>query len=167
MNIVIQCAGSKRANAGRMQRMDGTPVMFVAEPTYAPDTQHLYARPDDLGEEGKSWRETLLEYNESSEKNPWGLVRAADLYRPSAYSELVNRFGIDKVFILSAGWGLVRGDFRLPDYDITFSGQAEPYKRRRRTAGWADLNQLPAHTEEPVASRAARIRRAAPRKEAL
>lgn len=150
MNIVIQCAGSKRANAGRMHTNDGTPVMFVSEPAHAPESEHIFARPDDLSDTGKSWRERLLEYNQEIDKNPWVLVVAADLYRPQAYRELVNRFGIDKVFILSAGWGLVRGDFRLPDYDITFSGQAERYKRRRRTINWADFNELPLHTSEPV-----------------
>lgn len=50
--------------------------------------------------------------------------------------------GADRLFVLSAGWGLVRSDFLLPDYDITFSGSAEPYKRRRTTQCFADFNQL-------------------------
>jgi hypothetical protein len=40
---------------------------------------------------------------------------------------LVEKFGIEKVFILSAGWGLIRADFLTPNYDITFSGSAEAF----------------------------------------
>ena len=54
------------------------------------------------------------------------------LYKNSAYEYLVNQLGEDKVFILSAGWGLIPAPFLTPDYDITFSGNAEAYKRRRK-----------------------------------
>ena len=62
MNVVIQCAASKRSNAGHMRRRDGTPVMFVADPAHAPRSSDLvYARPDDLGDDGRTWRDALLE----------------------------------------------------------------------------------------------------------
>jgi len=36
MIVVIQCAASKRAGAGRLRLADGKPVMLVAEPEAAP-----------------------------------------------------------------------------------------------------------------------------------
>ena len=46
------------------------------------------------------------------------------------------------MFILSAGWGLVRADYLLPDYDITFSTQAALCNRRRRNDQYQDFNAL-------------------------
>jgi hypothetical protein len=50
-------------------------------------------------------------------------------YRPTGkpfYSLLVERFGIDNVYILSRGWGLIRGSFLTPHYDITFEDAEGP-----------------------------------------
>ncbi len=70
MNVVIQCAASKRSNAGHMRRRDGTPVMFVADQAHAPRASDLvYARPDDLGDHGRTWRAALLGYNRSPGSN--------------------------------------------------------------------------------------------------
>ena len=63
------------------------------------------------------------------------------------YDELVEAFGLGRVFILSAGWGLLAADFLTPRYDITFSSQAEPYKRRRMNDGYADLRMLPSRRD--------------------
>lgn len=46
------------------------------------------------------------------------------------------------MFILSAGWGLVRSDWLLPKYDIAFGASAEPYHRRRGIEGYQDWNAL-------------------------
>ena len=53
------------------------------------------------------------------------LVNAADLYDNPAYRNLRECFGYKSIFILSAGWGLVRGDTKIPTYNITFSSAAE------------------------------------------
>ena len=50
---------------------------------------------------------------------------AYNLYIPQnpfndVYLNLNEKFD-DRLFILSAGWGLVKANFRLPNYDITFS----------------------------------------------
>ena len=58
---------------------------------------------------------------------------------------LIRSFRAENVFILSAGWGLVRADYLLPDYNITFSKrQNVPQESRRgkRESGWSDFNQL-------------------------
>jgi hypothetical protein len=149
MIVVIQCAAKKRSEAGHLRTTDGHRVLFVADPTKAPPSSSLrYARPDDASDVGGTWRDILVEQNRSPEANPFGLCRAIDLYANPAYQQIAQRFGVERAFILSAGWGLVRGDFLLPDYDITFSTMAEAYKRRRKTDPYRDFAMLPAG--EPV-----------------
>jgi hypothetical protein len=46
---------------------------------------------------------------------------------------------VKKVFILSAGRRLIPARFRIPYYDITFSGSAEPWKRRRQDDPYEDF----------------------------
>ncbi len=144
MRVVIQCANSKVEGAGRLYTSSGEPVSFVARPDEARalNLAGTYARPDDPATgEGRSWRNLLAEYNASA-ANSLRLVQAARLYEHRAYANLVTKFGIERVFILSAGWGLVSGTFRLPHYDITFSGSAESFKRRRQTDQWHDFCHL-------------------------
>jgi hypothetical protein len=152
MKIVIQCAASKDPAAGMMKTSEGSPVLFVADPARAPvRTDAEYARPDDSAEDGHRWRDVLRLYNLQSGNNPLGLLPAWHLYRHQAYGRLVERFGEANVFILSAGWGLIRADFLTPSYDITFSAQAEPFKRRRSSDAYADFNMLEGQQDEPVA----------------
>ncbi len=152
MKIVIQCAASKDPEAGTLTTKSGTPVLFVADPARAPArTDVEYARPDDRAEHGQRWRDVLLLYNLQPGINPLGLLPAWRLYRHPAYGKLVERFGEANVFILSAGWGLIRSDFLTPAYDITFSAQAELFKRRRALDAYADFNMLEGRDAEPVA----------------
>jgi len=151
MIIVIQCAASKRADAGRLKTVNGKVVEFVANPVAAPsDPARLYARPDDLSDTGMSWRETLRNYNRDAHNNPLGLCPAYQLYNNKIYGRLADRFGVQNLYILSAGWGLIRADFFTPYYDITFSQSAEAYKRRRKTDRYDDFRMLPAATNEDI-----------------
>lgn len=151
MIVVIQCAATKDEKAGKLRAADGKPVLFVADPARAPQSSEMrYARPDDLSDYGASWRELLLRYNERQDGNPFGLLPAIDLYENSVYHRLSDAFGMEDTFILSAGWGLISGSFLTPDYDITFSQSADPYKRRRRSDLYRDLCQLPADTNETI-----------------
>jgi len=101
-----------------------------------------YCRPDDpIPSSSRTWRQELLSYNQRG-TNPDGLLRAADLYAHSVYRELVKEYGWANTFILSAGWGLVRADFLLPSYDITFSSQASACNRRRKSDRYDDFNHL-------------------------
>jgi hypothetical protein len=153
MIVVIQCAATKRQDAGYFQSESGNRILFVAAPAMAPaSTVVTYAHPDEAAEDGRSWRQHVADYDKLSE-NPFGLFRACDLYTNPAYSQLVNRFGLDRVFILSAGWGLLRADFLTPQYDITFSAAAKrnaPWKVRRLPERYHDLNQLLSSTSEPI-----------------
>lgn len=152
MIVVISCAGRKKPEAGYFRRGDGKRVMFVGNPELAPEgSGFVCARPDDPSDTGASWRERLVGYNaDHSDDNPFGLLPAGHLYADRTYSRLVDHYGLDGFYILSAGWGLIRADFLTPQYDITFSHQAKEYQRRRQGEPWCDLNCLPAETTEPV-----------------
>ncbi len=150
MKIVIQCAASKAADAGCLVDAEGRPVLFVAKPALAPHSDTCrYAHPDDLAVPGKTWRDLLVEYNASGE-NPSGLLSAYRLYRHPVYRQLVEHYGIGKVFILSAGWGLIRADFLTAKYDITFSSSVEKYKKRSKRDRYDDLCLLPNGDDEAL-----------------
>lgn len=156
MVVVIQCAGGKRADAGHMKDDAGRKVLFVADPASAPQSDSgIYKRPDDAASSGRSYRDVLEDYNRNQRAdNPLGLLPAWELYTDPAYQELADRFGVDNLYILSAGWGLVKAEYLLPKYDITFSASAKgenAYKRRRRgDCGYCDFAMLPATTSKHV-----------------
>jgi hypothetical protein len=108
------------------------------------------AADDDLSEDGIPWRESLLNYNAEPRENPLGLCPAYQLYQNKIYAGLVDRFGPKNVYILSAGWGLIRADFLTPYYDITFSPSAEAYKRRHRAECYNDFRMLPNQTDQEI-----------------
>lgn len=156
MKVVIECAALKHPDAGRWRTALGEQVLFVANPQLCVSVPAgmRYARPDDpCREKAGTWRDLLREYNERSD-NPYKLFPAAELYTPRErafhhlYRELVEAFGWDNVFILSAGWGLIRAGFLTPYYNVTFSAQAKkdkpwawrnPKDKRR---AWLDFNHL-------------------------
>ena len=151
MIVVIQCAGKKCEHAGHLQTRDGRKVVFVADPTVAPAFETcVHARPDDPSDYGGSWRDYLLRYNETPMNNPFSLLPAFELYDVKTYQTLANQVGIEKTFILSAGWGLIPASFLTPLYDITFSPKAEPLNRRGRRDVNGDLSMLPANVSEPI-----------------
>jgi hypothetical protein len=151
--IVIQCAGSKN-NWSYFRADDGTRIEFVAHPRNAPRTLGIrYAHPDDLSDDGSTWRQRILHYNVQRGGNPSSLEPAYRLYRARQYQELVDEFGPAHVFVLSAGWGLVHSDFLLPHYNITFqrpSNPAESYIWRRGNDRFQDFNQLTANRDDQV-----------------
>jgi hypothetical protein len=154
MIAIIQCAARKWPQAGYLTKKDGTKVKFVADPAKAPACDGCaYARPDDLSDAGPTWRQVLLQYNTDPGNNPLGLFRACELYQDSTYRRLADRFGAEKTYILSAGWGLIRADFLTPYYDITFTHEVKkkaPYKFRRKQDAYSDFCQLPSDTDEPI-----------------
>lgn len=150
MIAVIQCAATKRADAGCYRDRQNRPVLFVTDPSKAPASDRcVYARPDDVAEGNASWRDLLAQYNKTPLNNPFGLLAAIDLYENDVYRQLAAKVGRGSIYILSAGWGLITADFLTPAYDITFSAAADAYKRRRRTDCYRDLCMLTA-TDQPV-----------------
>lgn len=151
MTVVIQCAATKRSDCGHLRTGDGRPVLFVAHPDRAPNTgPFVYARPDDLAEDGRPWRDHLLEYNAGDGFNPYGLLPARQLYTHPIYARLADHCGPNRLYILSAGWGLIPGHFLTPAYDVTFSAGAAEYKRRRKRDPFEDFRILPGDSSEPV-----------------
>ena len=152
--VVIQCASGKQPNAGHLQNNDGRKVMFVAHPNSAPQNDdYLYTRPDDRADTGLSWREELLWYNqEQAADNPLELLPAWWLYRNRTYTDLYRKCGPNRLYILSAGWGLLPADFLTPAYDITFSTaqNVDKYKRRGKQDSYDDFRMLPSDTTQPV-----------------
>jgi hypothetical protein len=147
MKIIIQCAGDKQPSQNyKGFHQDGQYIKkFLAHP----NADHLHcAHPDFECTNGVTWRDTLAQYNQQNGfNNPQHLSQAYELYRPAAYSNLVAEFGVKNVYILSAGWGLIRADYLIPDYDITFSANAEPHQRRRSNDYYNDFNHLAGNTE--------------------
>ncbi len=151
MNVIIQCAATKRAEAGTLLAPDGTPVMFVANPAIAPPRDDLiYARPDDPTTGGGTWRQVLVDYNQTPDTNPLGLLPAIELYRHPVYQGLARKFGLDHVFVLSAGWGLLPASFLTPNYDITFSQAAERFKIRSTRDRFEDFTLPAERSSDPV-----------------
>ena len=62
------------------------------------------------------------------------LTAAGSLYRRSIYRDLINKVGSQNVCILSAGWGLVYADDKIPTYNITFSNANKIPKEARITS---------------------------------
>ena len=151
MIVVIQCAARKKPDAGHLRRCDGRKVMFVADPDVAPaNATHAYARPDDTFDTETSWRTVLCEYNADPGSNPLGLLPAWQLYDNPTYKILADHFGLDRLYILSAGWGLITAGFLTPTYDITFTAKAAKFKRRRKKDRYDDLHMLPTKTAEKI-----------------
>lgn len=153
MIVVIQCAARKSEKAGSLRTRDGRKVLFVARPVDAPasDTVH-YAHPDEMSDQRMPWRDVVVACNENPANNPYGLLPAIGLYAHPAYARLAAHVALEKLFIFSAGWGLIPSTFLTPLYDITFSAAAnvERWKRRRKGDGYNDLSLLPPETEEGI-----------------
>lgn len=73
-----------------------------------------------------AWRERLVDYNDAVTANPDGLLPAYQLYTNPVYQRLVDTFGLNSVFILSAGWGLIRSRKARTDWN----------NRRWKTGDW-------------------------------
>lgn len=145
--VVIQCAKRKQAD-GWFRDKQGRRVRFVASPNQAPQGgPDLYAHPDEVLDDGVTWRERVAAYNvhyQATGDNPYGLHSAGDLYAHPRYRQLMKHFGPNRLYILSAGWGLVRSDYLLPNYDVTFSQapNVDRYALRRNDLGWDDWSML-------------------------
>jgi hypothetical protein len=154
MIAIIQCAASKRPDAGYLRRQDGTRVKFVADPTRAPaDSGFVYAHPDDNSDVGANWRQVLVQYNANHGNNALGLLQAFELYENLSYRRAAEHFGVAKTYILSAGWGLIRASFLTPNYDITLSAQAKkkaPWKFRSKGDHYEDFCQLTVNSTDSI-----------------
>lgn len=119
MKVIIQCAGSKSEKAKPFFK-DGKRIEFVARPKLKEMNDIVFCRPEDpVDGSSRTWIDELLDYNHG-ESNPFNLCKAYELYDNEIYRKLNAGFG-GNFYILSAGWGLIRGDLLIPNYDITFA----------------------------------------------
>lgn len=136
MKIVISCCDRKN---GIPFNYNGNTINFVANVNEIAQNNGNYVHPDDLIPNGiQTWRDLVLEQDNRND-----LILAHNLYRPNIYNDLFQHYG-ENLFIFSAGWGIIRADFRLPKYNITFSkGNKIPLcARRNNDDGFNDFNQL-------------------------
>jgi hypothetical protein len=151
MIAVIQAAAGRQPGAGHMKTRDGRRVLFVADPARAPvEPDVCHARPDATSNFCVSWRKLVLGYNENPRDNPLGLLPAYLLYPDEIYSQLVEQLGSYKVYILSAGWGLIKSSFLTPNYDISLGPDAEPFRLRHSEDTYSDFCMLPANSDEDL-----------------
>lgn len=145
MKIVIQCAGEKKSNAGCLKTTDNRNILFVAQSYLsASNKDYVYKSPNDLTEKGTTWMDELINYNKQN-NNYLNLLPAFELYKNSIYRDLVKKYGAENIFILSAGWGLIRADFLTPKYNITFSNSKNvniEFKRNKKDI-YNDLCLIP------------------------
>ena len=148
--VIIPCSGPKKTNAPTFH-IKGSPIEFAANPICGRPNQR---RPWDPIVPGglRTWVHCVADYNNL------GLLHRADieagvgitgqgtlwcagtLYTNSIYADLIRVLEFDNVYILSAGWGLIRAAVKIPPYDITFSkGQNVPQHAKitvpKRTKG--------------------------------
>jgi hypothetical protein len=141
--IIIQCSGRKNGGPWTVGRLGGINAKFVSHPDSCRVTPGIKLfKPDDkIPDSSKSWREFLINYNKHAD-NPDHLLKAGSLYQDKTYGLLISKFGWENTYILSAGWGLVRSDYYLPLYDITFSKKVDDCYRRKKTDKFNDFNHL-------------------------
>lgn len=97
-------------------------------------------KPDDISLVNNfTWKK----YISSSEvQNGHQLLEANTLYKDSIYRKLADCFG-ERLYISSAGWGIIRNKFRIPKYDITFKNNKDKSTYRAIKDGFLlDLNHL-------------------------
>jgi len=149
--FVIQSAGRK-AEDGYLRGNAGRQLVFVADPAKAPALPDVrFAHPDDLRPDGRSWRQYLVDYN-ARDTNPIGLHRAIDLYAHPVYAHLASRLPPERLYVLSPAWGLVRADYRLPNYEVSFSHGAHVpvHARRAEAQTWQDFNTIEAGAGDEI-----------------
>jgi hypothetical protein len=130
MIIVISC--SLKKNGGNLIYKKNE-ITFVSSIN---NENKNHFRPDSkIPEEQRTWRE----YVENQEND--NLLQSYKLYKPQIYKSLYKKFKSD-LFILSAGWGIINSEFKIPKYDITFSKKADKDSQRKESDFYNDFNQL-------------------------
>lgn len=136
MKVIISCCDRKNGNSFTH---NGEIINFVSRVNEIVHNNAIYVHPDDLiPNENITWRELIALQEIRDDLKP-----TYDLYVPEIYNSLFHNFGND-FFIFSAGWGIVRADYKLPKYNVTFStGNNIPnYSVRNQNDFFNDFNQL-------------------------
>ncbi len=134
MKIVISCSNKK--NGGNLI-YKGNEIFFVSKPNLVSKPEiSSYFKPDDIiPNEERTWRD----YTNTQNNNE--LLKAFELYKNPIYKSLYDKFKND-LYILSAGWGIINSEFRIPKYNITFSKRGEDYTHRENGDNFNDFNDI-------------------------
>lgn len=130
MKIVISCSGSKN---GENLVYNNNKIIFVSSPNE--ESKNHFNPDNQIPNENRTWREYI-----NSQENS-DLLESYKLYKPSIYNLLYDKYSTD-LYILSAGWGIISSEFKIPKYDITFSKKAEKNSKRKKTDIFKDFNHL-------------------------
>jgi hypothetical protein len=136
MKIIISCCDRK--NGGPLIH-NGEVINFVSHVDQVVPNDEMYFHPDDLVPNDLiTWRELVSQQGQNNYLQP-----AYELYKPPIYNSLYQNYGND-LFIFSAGWGIVRADYKLPKYNVTFAkGKNVPKSAKRyRNDCFHDFNHL-------------------------
>lgn len=132
--VVMMCSKSKQNDSALI--FNNNTITFKANTN---EVINQFKPDDDIpGNINYSWR-NYVSNNQNQINLPY---RAYELYTENVYNELFMTFG-NRLYIESAGWGIVNAEFRLPNYDITFSDNTnEETIRHYQTGNYDDYNQL-------------------------
>ena len=144
--VVMVCAGRKR---------DSFFTGYHNKNFVNNSVQNFEHHPDEIMNNGiTTWREYLI-----NNQNDINLKMAFDLYLPirypDIYVDLHAKFNTN-FYILSAGWGLINSEFKLPKYNITFSENNNILPNYRRNKNliippiYNDFNQLLVNDEDDI-----------------
>jgi hypothetical protein len=136
MKIIISCSDQKN---GELLVHKGLKINFVSNKDQSVANQELHFHPDDIvPNEEISWRNLI-----NQQKKDLHLIPAYELYKRPIYSALFKYFGAD-LFVFSAGWGIIKADYKLPKYNVTFSCSKNiPLHARRNSEDkFNDFNHL-------------------------
>ena len=140
--IVMMCSKSKKNNSNL--RFNNNNIVFKAVTN---EIINQYKPDDNITENvNYSWRNFISD-NQNHMNIP---CRAYDLYSERVYLDLFLNFN-KRLYIESAGWGIVNAEFRLPNYDITFSQNNNINTvRNYQLENYNDYNQLTLSQEDDV-----------------
>ena len=144
--LVMVCAGGKR---------DSFFTGYHNKNFVNNSVQNFEHHPDEIINNGiTTWRDYLI-----NNQNDINLKMAFNLYLPNRYPDvyvdLYAKFNTN-FYILSAGWGLINSEFRLPKYNITFSENnniPQNYRRNKNLITppiYNDFNQLAVNDEDDI-----------------
>lgn len=127
MKVVIQCADDKKS--AETFTLNDYSVRFVATPDIGLSEACPWDRIPSMA--GQTWIDCARAYGNPSNWQIYqnagigisgngALMQCGDLYAPPAYGNLLQAIGKENVYILSAGWGLIRANYGIPPYNVTF-----------------------------------------------
>jgi hypothetical protein len=138
---ILCCSSEKDGKTESKFYYKGKSYKFVASPRMVSQNGVTFQKPDDkIPDENRTWRDLVV----NGQKDPsLDLVEAYRLYKPDIFRDLYHEFD-NRFYIFSAGWGIIRANFKIPFYDITYSTDSKvpKYAMRKDNFGWKDIIHL-------------------------